>query len=107
MNTSTAAVPAATATDGDVLLRVENVVKHFPVLSGKLFHRGDREVVHAVEGVSLDVRRGQTLGLVGETGCGKSTLARCITRLQIGRASCRGREWGRGGAGRLGRCVAQ
>src|SRR2546430_3307553 len=81
MNTSTAAAPDVTATDGDVLLRVENVVKHFPVLSGKLFHRGPRDVVHAVEGVSLDVRRGQTLGLVGETGCGKSTLARCITRL--------------------------
>src|SRR2546430_13621391 len=45
-----------------ILLRVENVVKHFPVLSGKLFHRGGRDVVHAVEGVSLDVRRGQTLG---------------------------------------------
>ena len=37
--------------------------------------------VHAVDGVSLEVRRGETLGLVGETGCGKSTLARCITRL--------------------------
>src|SRR6266480_4696315 len=80
MNTSTAAAPDVTSTDGDVLLRVENVVKHFPIQSGKLFRRGD-EVVHAVEGVSLDVRRGQTLGLVGETGCGKSTLARCITRL--------------------------
>ncbi len=37
--------------------------------------------MHAVDGVSLEVRRGETLGLVGETGCGKSTLARCITRL--------------------------
>src|SRR6266480_3326398 len=80
MNTSTAAAPDVTSTDGDVLLRVENVVKHFPIQSGKLFRRGD-EVVHAVEGVNLNVRRGETLGLVGETGCGKSTLARCITRL--------------------------
>ena len=40
MNTSTAAAPDVTATDGDVLLRVENVVKPFPVLSGKLFQRG-------------------------------------------------------------------
>jgi oligopeptide/dipeptide ABC transporter ATP-binding protein len=43
--------------------------------------RRSRDVVHAVDGVSLEVRRGETLGLVGETGCGKSTLARCIARL--------------------------
>ncbi len=65
---------------GDVLLRVENLVKHFPVKSSKLI-RGEREYVHAVEDVSLEVRRGETLGLVGETGCGKSTLARCVARL--------------------------
>ncbi len=70
----------APAADGDVLLRIENLVKYFPVQSASLFRR-DREVVHAVDGVSLEVRRGETLGLVGETGCGKSTLARCILRL--------------------------
>jgi oligopeptide/dipeptide ABC transporter ATP-binding protein len=82
MNAGTAATPPVTTTDADVLLRVENLVKYFPVQSGHLFQRRrNREVVHAVDGVSLDVRRGETLGLVGETGCGKSTLARCITRL--------------------------
>jgi oligopeptide/dipeptide ABC transporter ATP-binding protein len=64
----------------DVLLRVENLVKYFPVQSSKLLRR-EHEVVHAVDGVSLEVRRGETLGLVGETGCGKSTLARCVMRL--------------------------
>jgi peptide/nickel transport system ATP-binding protein len=80
MSASAAATPPVDATAADVLLRVENVVKHFPVQSGKLFDR-DPAVVHAVDGVTLAVRRGQTLGLVGETGCGKSTLARCIVRL--------------------------
>src|SRR5258708_4493113 len=65
---------------GDVLLRGENLVKHFPVKSGRLLP-GERDYVHAVENVSLEVRRGETLGLVGETGCGKSTLARCVARL--------------------------
>jgi oligopeptide/dipeptide ABC transporter ATP-binding protein len=64
----------------DVLLRAEHVHKQFPVRSSSLFRRS-RDVVHAVDDVSLEVRRGETLGLVGETGCGKSTLARCLTRL--------------------------
>jgi oligopeptide/dipeptide ABC transporter ATP-binding protein len=62
------------------LLRVESIVKHFPLNSHRLF--GKQQYVRAVDGVSLDVRRGETLGLVGETGCGKSTLARCMTRLE-------------------------
>jgi oligopeptide/dipeptide ABC transporter ATP-binding protein len=64
----------------DVLVRVDNLVKHFPIKGGGLIGRTVGQV-RAVDGVSLTVRRGQTLGLVGETGCGKSTLARCIAGL--------------------------
>jgi oligopeptide/dipeptide ABC transporter ATP-binding protein len=69
---------AATGSD-DVLVRLDDVVKYFGVRTGKVV--GATEQLRAVDGVSLDVRRGETLGLVGESGCGKSTLARCITRL--------------------------
>jgi peptide/nickel transport system ATP-binding protein len=65
---------------GDILVRVENLVKYFPVKSGGLISRTVGHV-QAVDGVSLTISRGQTLGLVGETGCGKSTLARCIAGL--------------------------
>jgi oligopeptide/dipeptide ABC transporter ATP-binding protein len=64
----------------DVLVRVEDLVKYFPV-RGTGFIRRTVAHVQAVDGVSLTIRRGQTLGLVGETGCGKSTLARCIAGL--------------------------
>ena len=67
-------------TDDDVLVQVDNLVKHFPIRSGGLLGRTVGQV-QAVDGVSLTIKRGQTLGLVGETGCGKSTLARCIAGL--------------------------
>jgi peptide/nickel transport system ATP-binding protein len=65
--------------NGDVLVELENVRKHFPVKQG-VFARGTSSV-QAVENVSLTVRKGETLGIVGESGCGKSTTARLILRL--------------------------
>ncbi len=64
----------------EVLLEAVDLTKHFPVRSGA-FQRGPKDVVHAVDGVSLEVRRGETLGIVGESGCGKSTLGRLLVRL--------------------------
>ena len=61
------------------ILRVEGLVKHFPILSG-VFQR-QVGIVHAVDGISFDVRRGETFGLVGESGCGKSTAGRTILQL--------------------------
>jgi oligopeptide transport system ATP-binding protein len=64
----------------DYLISLRGLSVHFPVLRG-LFRRRQVATVHAVDGVDLDVRRGETLGLVGESGCGKSTLGRSILQL--------------------------
>jgi peptide/nickel transport system ATP-binding protein len=65
---------------GDALLRVKDLRKYFPVTQGIFFQRhiGD---VKAVDGISFEVAKGETLGLVGESGCGKSTAGRVITKL--------------------------
>ena len=62
------------------LLEVKNLVKHFPITKGIIFSR-QVGAVQAVDGVSFSVRRGETLGLVGESGCGKTTTGRVILRL--------------------------
>jgi len=64
-----------------VMLEVRNLVKHFPVGGGGLFARHGG-LVRAVDGVSFSIRRGETLGLVGESGCGKTTTGRCILQLE-------------------------
>jgi oligopeptide transport system ATP-binding protein len=65
--------------DQPALLKVDNLVKHFPVLRGVL----QRQVgaVHAVDGISFEIYKGETFGLVGESGCGKSTVGRTILQL--------------------------
>ena len=71
---------ATSRSDGDPLVSVQNLTKYFPITRGIVFQR---EVgrVHAVEDVTFEIRRGETLGLVGESGCGKSTTARLVMRL--------------------------
>ena len=63
----------------ETLISVKNLKKHFAISSG-VFSR-THDYVHAVDGVSFDIAKGETLGLVGESGCGKSTTGRCILRL--------------------------
>ena len=68
------ALPLQTS-NREALVGVRGLVKHFPV-------EGSDDVLRAVDGVSFEILRGETLGLVGESGCGKSTVGRCLLRLQ-------------------------
>ncbi|HVD46115.1 MAG TPA: oligopeptide/dipeptide ABC transporter ATP-binding protein [Candidatus Limnocylindria bacterium] len=96
------ATAAAIQADSRDIVRVEDVYKHYPAAGGA--------VVQAVSGVNLNIRRGETLGLVGESGCGKSTLARLITALQPvtgGRIVFDGQELGKLRSRRLRRVRRQ
>ena len=66
---------------GEVLLQVKGLKMYFPVTEGIIFTKTVAEV-KAVDGVSFDIRKGETLGLVGESGCGKTTTGRCILQLE-------------------------
>src|SRR3954447_24873302 len=78
MSTEQAVTPSPS--NGDNLVEVRDLVKHFPISRGIIIQR-QVGAVHAVDGISFDVQRGEALGIVGETGCGKSTTARLMNRL--------------------------
>ncbi|MFE1793915.1 ATP-binding cassette domain-containing protein, partial [Streptomyces sp. NPDC059525] len=81
--TETAAVAAieAPVERGEPILQVRNLVKHFPLTQGILFKK-QIGAVRAVDGISFDLHQGETLGIVGESGCGKSTVAKLLMLLE-------------------------
>ena len=80
MTTEQASRPTEAQRSGDNLVQARDLKMYFPVTSGIIFQRKVADV-KAVDGVTFDMKRGETLGLVGETGCGKTTLGRMILLL--------------------------
>jgi oligopeptide transport system ATP-binding protein len=72
--------PERLPSDGKALVEVEDLKVHFPITAG--FFKRTVGAVHAVDGVTFDIRQGETVGLVGESGCGKSTIGRAMIRLR-------------------------
>lgn len=64
-----------------VLFKIRNLKKYFPIKKKSIFSRGVNQYVHANESISIDVHEGETFGLVGESGCGKSTFGRTILQI--------------------------
>jgi oligopeptide transport system ATP-binding protein len=79
--TAAPAMAASALPRGETILRIEDLKVHFHVKRGSLFKRQD-VLVKAVDGVSFDIKAGQTISIVGESGCGKSTTARTILKVQ-------------------------
>ncbi|RAK63251.1 ABC transporter ATP-binding protein [Hymenobacter edaphi] len=100
--TTTSAAPVAPL--GEVLLSVQDLRVYYPVRKGFLSRQ--KEYVRAVDGVSFDIRRGETVGLVGESGCGKTTLGRTLLRLvepTSGKILFEGNDWAKLSTGELRR----
>jgi len=79
-----AAAPQAGAADADAIVKARDIAKYFdvsPPWLDRVLERKGRAILHAVDGVSFEIRRGETLSLVGESGCGKSTVARLLVGL--------------------------